>query len=298
MVSPIDSGPEKSTAPPAKCPPLEELAAFIDGKVAGADRDRMVSHLNECEDCYFIFIETARFSEETAPRDERKGLAAPVLWRLAAAAVLLIGLGLAVSIWLPRGPEPYQVSSIDLVDALASAGELSSLTAAIPTEREQTLGFSGLSPTSRSFRLGVEMIAFGVSLKGTDQEKASESLRRISLLMGEAPDRTAFTSIRERMFLRNVLPEVETLATRRVNAVSYALGKWVEAGRLAATTDRAEFFSSSSFRDGLRVFTRESFPLQVLSELQKIAAATERGAPTDVDLHSLEAAFSQIVLLY
>ena len=170
---------EESAAPSGSCPPAEDLAAFIDGNVGGTERDRLVAHLNACEDCYFIFAGTARFRADTVPRGARRPAVAPVLLRLAAAAVVLLGLGLAVLVMAPRDKGLDPPSSRLLVDDLLGAVDLQSLAAAIPTEQEQTLGFTGLSLTSRSFRLGAEVIDFGVSVRGSDGEKARDSLRQM-----------------------------------------------------------------------------------------------------------------------
>lgn len=36
---------------PGTCPPAEDLAAFSEGKLAGAERDTVLAHLAQCPDC-------------------------------------------------------------------------------------------------------------------------------------------------------------------------------------------------------------------------------------------------------
>jgi tetratricopeptide (TPR) repeat protein len=42
------------------CPDLESIAAYVDGRLSGRARARMMQHLASCEDCYFVFSEAAQ----------------------------------------------------------------------------------------------------------------------------------------------------------------------------------------------------------------------------------------------
>lgn len=67
MVSPIR---------PAHCPPLEEIAALIDGRLSGADRARVVAHVADCADCYAVLAGTVDFldhHDEGSVEDEGEG---------------------------------------------------------------------------------------------------------------------------------------------------------------------------------------------------------------------------------
>ena len=41
------------------CPDPEAIAAYLDGRLSGRERARMMQHLASCEDCYFVFSEAA-----------------------------------------------------------------------------------------------------------------------------------------------------------------------------------------------------------------------------------------------
>jgi anti-sigma factor RsiW len=45
---------------PDACPDAEELAAFVDGRLAAAAREKMERHLAECTDCRELFAEVVR----------------------------------------------------------------------------------------------------------------------------------------------------------------------------------------------------------------------------------------------
>ena len=48
------------------CPDLEQIAAFIDGKLEPRERDLVVEHLGGCDVCYEVFAGTVRFCREEA----------------------------------------------------------------------------------------------------------------------------------------------------------------------------------------------------------------------------------------
>ena len=50
------------------CPPLEDLAAFLDGNLPEDGRARVTAHLADCERCYEVFAGAARFQEDSAPK--------------------------------------------------------------------------------------------------------------------------------------------------------------------------------------------------------------------------------------
>ena len=79
-----------------QCPDLEELAALADGQTDPGSREHLLEHLDSCEDCYEVFAETVRFSEEVdgVEQDSRnQGLwtsLSPVARAGLAAAAMLI----------------------------------------------------------------------------------------------------------------------------------------------------------------------------------------------------------------
>lgn len=45
------------------CPPAEDLGALVDGEVAGSRRERLLAHLNACEECFETFTVAVEFLE-------------------------------------------------------------------------------------------------------------------------------------------------------------------------------------------------------------------------------------------
>jgi hypothetical protein len=56
-----ESTPIEMTRSSGPCPTDEELAAYIDGGLGPAESERVTEHLASCEDCYDLYMETARF---------------------------------------------------------------------------------------------------------------------------------------------------------------------------------------------------------------------------------------------
>lgn len=59
------------------CPPLEEIAAFLDGKLSPEDRERITAHLASCESCYEVFAAAIQFQEDEASEVGTEEGAAP-----------------------------------------------------------------------------------------------------------------------------------------------------------------------------------------------------------------------------
>lgn len=77
------------------------MAAFLDGKVEGAERAAVERHLASCSSCYEIFLETSRTEAELEGTDAISAVRGtawwrhPIAWVAAAAAIVaaVVGLG-------------------------------------------------------------------------------------------------------------------------------------------------------------------------------------------------------------
>jgi hypothetical protein len=88
-----------------------------------------------------------------------------------------------------------------------------------------------------------------------------------------------------------------SLADRLESRPAYRLGKWAEAGRLAARTGDHGFFEARGTRAFLRELEGEQLPEPLAAPLAEIGEIEKRPAEdlTEADLKRLEEAFSQIV---
>src|SRR5919106_3086411 len=62
------AAPETPTAL-GPCPTDEDLAAFLDGTLSKADRERVIAHLANCETCYEIFVGSVHFLQDNPPAE-------------------------------------------------------------------------------------------------------------------------------------------------------------------------------------------------------------------------------------
>ena len=101
---------EVMTKTAARCPDLETIAAYLDGRLSDRERARVTAHLAECEECYALFRESAQTLVEeagriVAMRTWRERLPrARVLWPAAAAV-----MATAAAVWLVVGAGPTRI---------------------------------------------------------------------------------------------------------------------------------------------------------------------------------------------
>lgn len=58
----MDNSGETPEVLPLPCPTEEDIATFIDrGAISSEQRDAMLGHFTDCEDCYRVFVDTIQF---------------------------------------------------------------------------------------------------------------------------------------------------------------------------------------------------------------------------------------------
>lgn len=240
---------------PPTCPELEDLAAFLDRRLAPAERDRIAAHLAECDRCYELFTESRRFLEEEAKGGVvaagafgaggrlRRGLAA------AATAAAIVA---AVVVWGPFGGRAGGAGEaaarlterVDLL--LAGAGRPPAAALVAPRSWSESRGAAGgRSAPARAFRLGVLLVDLETAVRTGERERALELLPGIERLVGglELPDLILATYRELDRGLRQgeeseALSDLCRAAAAEVASGAgeeslFDLGSWAEATRLA-----------------------------------------------------------------
>lgn len=262
------------TPPPASgpCPTDEELAAYIDGNLDRAERERITDHLASCEDCFALYTETARFLVDSSPAtpedsafDEKiipfpsrpKGIVAQ--WG-AIAALLLVGVGSGAYFQLLMPPPALPTG--DMTASLPHPPDVNQGFWLGPTYRGEG-GEEEAKPDEAAVRLGVQLVNLQVSLRAGKVTESQDVIARILNLLKTqlfTDDlQKAYTSLTVALAdgkpPAEVLPEASRLAQQTREAVettSLDLGQWVEAGRLASLAGDPSFFQQSSSRNFLR----------------------------------------------
>lgn len=202
--------PEEAMSDSGNHPPLEELAAYIDGMLPEAEAARVAEHISGCEDCFFVYSETVRFQlehpdeaaepadapEEAAevisfpPRTEETRKRKPLPWWLgiAAAAVLVMAVGIPVyrSLNPPSMPEITTAELVKPVQRAVKRVQRAPNLGSPLYNFRRTRGEGEDSEFDRqSFMVGVFLTDLRVALETGDAEEASERLQRIHTILDQ-----------------------------------------------------------------------------------------------------------------
>jgi hypothetical protein len=320
---------EDSAPPKGQCPSAEDLAAYIDGELGEAERQRITDHLASCEDCYAVYTETLRFQLDTEsvllegevlpfPSPDKKERAAAVasavrLWLPIAALLLIsVGTGSFHFLALPPGLVPTK-----LVPPLADPSSVDGQLWLGPTYRGEG-GDEEVKLDEAAFRMGVQLVNLQASLKAGNIPAAQDVVARIlGLLKAES-----FTDDLQKSYTRitvaledhkppsALLPEASRLAkdSREVfdPTTPLDLGQWVEAGRLSALAQDPSFFQQPDTQSFLRRFRwRERFGLGdtkldpgARESLDQISEIASKGNLQASDYAKLKEQFDKILGIY
>lgn len=286
------------------CPPLEDIAAFLDGTLSPEDRKRITAHLASCESCYEIFIGAVHFQEDEGSASDTDGdvvpfpfggetnrtsVSLPVAtakeevrprasrW-LALAASILIVTALGFLAWR-EFVAPPRIVLADVAEPLEQNASISDLLYEGETPRGgPTPGDLSARP---SFMTGVYLLDLRLSLQAGDLDRTRGLLQDLSLSLKEIPflpDGMAESYKKEYLRMETTadlarlapqLPAKETQIQEALSAYeAFPFGLWAEAGRLSALTPSSEFFESRKNRRFLSHLLEEE-ELPVPAELHE-----------------------------
>jgi hypothetical protein len=256
-------------ANPKGCTGLEDIAALAEGRLSGAERERVVGHVAGCEECREVLAGVIAGMEE---------------WRRGGVAALPEAGRLEQPAESPRRRRPIPRS---LITALAAgfavivAGVVHQRSAAPePPNRREWLasmppaeqlvphlwggvtmrGGDSVDDLSRqSAELGALLVDLDVVTAAADASLASDLLRRMAVVMDQAgllenevallrsttADRDP-TSLAQT--LDKTMPAVEERLRQRFLSSHLDLGGFLETARLAALSQRREFLGSQGSR--------------------------------------------------
>jgi hypothetical protein len=316
------------------CPSLEDLAAFLDGKLSGDERARVVTHLADCPRCYEVFAESARFQlyEEEEKEDDPPEMVdvPPELvasqarenvvpfprtqvfrWVSSIAAVLAVSLA-AIPLYKQYYTMP-ELSSAELVNPAVQEGAVQDPFWDDKVERGGPGEDVGLASIPHEVLLGAHAFDLHLSLGRDDSDKALNDLAGISTHIGEMgllPEQDeAYAAIQKKIAegqpAKGLIREAERVeASLPVEEDPFiAFGKWVEAGRLSALAESPDFFKSSKNRKFLRVFLRQEREFleadpEVVKALKEIRETLAEADPSSLPYKDLNGLFESILTYY
>jgi hypothetical protein len=315
------------------CPSLEDLAAFLDGKLSGDERARVVAHLADCPRCYEVFAETARFQlyeEEDEDADPPEMPIEDVMveplstvvpfprtqvfrWVSSIAAVLAIAI-VAVTVYRQYMRTMPEVASAQLVEHLAAdTGKARPWTQGDMRgggEPEDALDYE---PTE--FLVGVHLVDLRMALAQNEKQAAIDALSRINanigglLFVGESAKfyENAIARIDQQGQEPKSLIQEADLEEHKLEEVTswpLAFGKWAEAGRLSALAQNSSFFQEGANRKFLGWLLQNkdsedtSLDPAVVKALEDIRATLGESDPSSLPYKDLQGLFEKILTYY
>lgn len=329
--------PDEAMSNPGNHPPLEELAAYIDGMLGEEEAARVAEHISECEDCFFVYSETVRFQLEN-PSEEAVG-AEPEIgevvlfpsrpekttrertrrwWPAAAVALAAAALAVAIGVSLYRNFVPQslpQVTTAELIEPVQGIPGVQNQLYKYRVDRGVSKVGSELDQPS--FMIGFLFVDLRLSLEGSDVETSRELLRKMGVTvrgidifpeLGDSIIKRA-NDLESPADLQRLLPEMTQWETEiraddgtwMVVDDYFTFGQWAEAGRLAAVHQKPEFFESRENRRVLSYILRseEMAPEErVMAHLQKIQSLWDKGDLQPQDFATLAEKFKAILKAY
>lgn len=292
------------SAPPDRHPDAETLAAFVDGRLTGTARERMVAHLADCTECHEMLVDVVAVLGDPAvagatepqtviaaaegaagtalrPPVSRFRRVLPVAAAVAAAALLavLVWSGIARWFFAPAPPPTTAdlTSPLPVDDALRAATRVVSDYGDAMRGSDTVVSEGG----ARAFLLGVRNAELQLALAGGHDESAAELTFRIQRLLDDESEISR--PIRPLYAPASGEPVRPAEADRRLIEVLgeradwYALGRWVAVARVALQSGHLEWFSEPAPGRGLRTSTAAEWPPEVDHRLDRISALVADG---------------------
>jgi hypothetical protein len=151
-------GFDRRSSRTGQCPSFDALTAFVERRLASAERDLIVGHLAQCEACYFAVTETAA---AMASPDHKS------VWRhataLASAAVLMLAAAASLLLWQRHtgSMSIMNTAANPAVSTTSAATQPSALPAPAPTGGTQERPQQGPED-----RLARALAIYGAATKG------------------------------------------------------------------------------------------------------------------------------------
>ena len=237
------------------------LAAFIDGKVSRADRERVVRLLAESEAAFEVYADAVR-AREDLDADAIVPLPVRRRWWLTAGAPLAAAAALLIAV-LPRvvsNPAgSFALSAETIAQPLTDRPQLATaLRSALDEPRWSATrgGVSAFVDTAAALRLGARATDLQVALAVGDRDRANRVVAEMvdlldSVNLSDAA-RAEYGEIRQRITAGDSIGAIADAAATAdehlhdfLESRWYGIGKWLAAGELAARAHSSEFFKSS-----------------------------------------------------
>lgn len=316
------------------CPPLEDIAAFLDDRLKPEERERITEHLARCESCYEIFAGAVHFQEEErdssaedigggdvipfplaeekdgAPRRSSESPRRFPAWLLLAASVVL-ATGLGYLLWQNSRVLP------DVTVAGLSASLQGSPGIAEKRYQPENVDRGGpdggvVGSEAPVFLAGVHLLDLRLSAQGGEVEDRKTILYSLSgaldQVLGMHSEAERLKQETDRLTDATALQQTAETWERNLESWNaedpfFRFGLWTEAGRISAEAGSSGFFKERINRRFLTGIQREISSIaheddryaRVLEDLRTIGASWDSNERRVQDGAKLEASFRSII---
>lgn len=251
------------------CSALEEVAAFAEGRLRGAQRDRLIAHLAGCADCREVLAETIETAEEL-DAEEHPGVVAtmaaarhrprPSRWMVRsgalAATVVAVAAVVAWQLHVTRTPP----SPSEWLAQMRPAAELAPhVWGGVKLRGGGVIG----ALQQQSTELGALLVDLEVTVQAGDTERANDVLRRMVSILDDfgymEEDVTLLQAIaresdpaRMTAALAAARPTLKRDFADRLDEQYLPLGSFLEEAHIAARAGNREFLASARIRRHLK----------------------------------------------
>lgn len=286
-------------------PDLEDLAAYLDGRLSDERRAQVEERLLRDEGFYSVFLESARFQQEQLEESGGGEVVAPAAWwrswRVIAPMAVAASLVIAVSLWrLNQGPN----TSVADLNASKIVDQEGWAEPGWTVLRSSNITQGRYQPKELAFRIGLRTVDLQVALAAGRRDAARmltamlEQLTDAADLFGaSATYRDLLDRIESADFeaLARQAAEIEKLIAEGYEADpeedrGFALGTWTEIGRLAALAGDAKVLADI-FRDRRQAQSIDD----IAKHLDELEAIVDQSDPDEEDFEAAAVAFSKIV---
>ncbi len=285
------------------------VAAFIDGRLSGAERERVVRLLAESEAAFEIYTDALRARGDL---DAGKVVPIPRRWwtvgaPLAAAAALLIALLPAVQ--SRRANATFAMRAESIAQPLTGRPQLALALRSGLDERRWSVtrgGGATFVDSTAALRLGVRATDLQVALGVEDRERAGRAAAEMVELLGSVNLSNAATAeygdLQKRITSGDSIGSIIGAAATAddnlrdlLNSRWYGMGKWLAAGELAARAHSADFFKSSETTRFLDAAIRSGgFAPDEVEALRQVEGMAKRGM-SENEFETVRARFAELI---
>jgi hypothetical protein len=285
------------------CSPLEDLAAFAEGRLRGAARDRVIAHLNDCTDCRELLAGMFQTADDLAaeetdrvvPMPPRRPLP-PALRAGIAAAVAVVAVG-AFVIW-QIGARHTPPSPTEWLAEMPPASELAPHVWGGSRERGPARS-AELAATSAE--IGALLVDAEVTVRANDVSHAAETFDLMATMLdGVAPAadvetlralaaETDAAGLRGRW--EEARPRLDKDLAASLDPFHLSLGTFLEEAQIAARAGNQQFLDAPRTRRQVDWLLSQQLPDEAREALRLLAS---QGTPANEKADALRDALGSL----